>query len=861
MVSIIYGLARIPIEIRISSPSDFRNSSDKSFNRNRLILGVCDLRYLRAASQRVETGAAKSAPGDLFEAEYQMQDKVNSPKCDVLLVEDNQGDVFLVKEAIRVHAVPVILHVVNDGACAIEFIERAEQDPQAPSPKAMLLDLNLPKRTGVEVLRRLRQSPKFGDIPVIIATSSDLPSDREQVEKLGVSFYFRKPTQLGEFLRLGEILRRALERIEPLCIDSSYTRGSEPNVFPNRRSAAFRSSPAAMVILDVENDDCIVDINGRFEEATGYSRSDLIGRKAHELDIWTEPEEYKIARTRLLAEGRLRDFEFHFRKRNGETGIGLVSIEPIDLNGRQYAVTSSIDITDRKRAEAALHESEQRFRKVFEEGPLGLALVGRDYRFLKVNRALCEMVGYSEPALLQMSFADITYSDDLQADMTLAERLFSGELPFYRMQKRYVRENGDIIWIKLTASLIHHHEDESPYGLAMIEDVTEIKRAHEEALARQKLESVGLLAGGIAHDFNNLLGGVLAEAELAETKLNEGESPLESIRKIRSVASRGAEIVRQLMIYSGQDSAEPVEPINLSGLVQEMLELLRTSITKQAVLTVDLPADLPAVMGKASQLRQIVMNLVINASEAIGEKAGTISITTSRATPPRNSVAVRPTQWASGEYLKFEVSDTGIGMSEEVQARIFDPFFSTKFSGRGLGLAIVQRIVRDYEGAINVVSAPARGTRLEVLLPTVSDAVHPSHPSAARVTQKAHRTPSGTVLIVEDEEALRRAITTLLRKNGLEVIEAGDGTSALDMIRRCKDIDVMLLDMTLPGASSREVLHEAQRSGSNVKVILTSAYSKETVDSFFEGARIERFIRKPFQFHELMGLLDDALSA
>jgi PAS domain S-box-containing protein len=517
------------------------------------------------------------------------------------------------------------------------------------------------------------------------------------------------------------------------------------------------------------------------------------------------------------------------------------------------------DISERKRAEAQVRESEERFRKIFEEGPLGLALVGDDYGFFKVNRALCQMVGYSEAELLQMSFPDLTSPDDLQADLALAERLFAGEIPSYRIQKRYVKKNGEIIWINLTAALLRDEEGEPTHELKMIEDITDFKHSQEEAFARQKLESVGLLARGIAHDFNNLLGGVVVEAEVAEAEWRAGDSPLETIQRLRTAAMRGAEIVRELMVYSGQDSAEPVEAINLSTLVEEMLELLRTSIPRQVALHHDLDGNIPSVLGRASQLRQIVMNLIINGSEAIGPKAGTIAITTSPASLPRTPMIVSPPKPASGGYLKLEVSDNGIGMSKEVQAKIFDPFFSTKSTGRGLGLAVVERIVRDYEGAIKLMSIPGQGTTFEIYFPSIGETTGRTA-SAARVADKVHRARSGTVLIVEDEEALRFGVATLLGRGGFEVIEASDGSSALELIRSSRGIDLLLLDMTLPGVSSREVLDEAQRCRSNLKVILTSAYSKETVDAFFAGARTEGFIRKPFQFHDLITLVEEALS-
>jgi two-component system, cell cycle sensor histidine kinase and response regulator CckA len=393
-------------------------------------------------------------------------------------------------------------------------------------------------------------------------------------------------------------------------------------------------------------------------------------------------------------------------------------------------------------------------------------------------------------------------------------------------------------------------------------DTTDFKRAQQESLARQKLESIGVLAGGIAHDFNNLLGSILAEAELAATELAAGESAIEGIQKIGAVASQGAEIVRELMIYSGQDKADPVEPVDLSRLVEEMLQLLKVTISKHAVLMTDLQRSLPAVLVRASQIRQILMNLVINASEAIGEKGGIIKIATSAIVLPQNSDPHRVPHLPLGDCLKLEVSDTGGGMTEKVQAKVFDPFFSTKFAGRGLGLAVVQGIVRDHGGAINLVSTPGHGTTFEILLPCASGTAPSSRATIVRPQGSAHRPLSATVLVVEDEAVLRLAVSKMLRKKGFRVVEAIDGSSALELVRTHNDeIDVMLLDVTLPGVSSREVLEEAQHMRPKLEVILTSAYSRETIDNSFSGLRIARFIRKPFQFDELMRLLQDALCA
>ena len=533
-----------------------------------------------------------------------------------------------------------------------------------------------------------------------------------------------------------------------------------------------------------------------------------------------------------------------------------------ELQLAQTIATHVAFAAERHLAEAALRESEERFRRVFEEGPLGLALVGKDYHFLKANGALCQMVGYSEAELLQMSFADITHPDDLRANVELAEKLFKREIPFYQLQKRYVRKNGEIIYIKLTASVIRDQRDEALYGLGMIEDMTEIRRTQEETLARQKLESLGVLAGGIAHDFNNLLGGILAEAELVEADLPPYSSPVEEIQRIKQSALRGSEIVRELMAYAGQSQTVLVEAVDISRLAEEMLELLKISISKHAVLRTVLRDNLPAVRGNAAQIRQVVMNLVINASEAIGDKQGVITVTTAQVTGRENLAFNGATTLPQGDYVRLQVSDTGCGMTEAVKAKIFDPFFSTKFAGRGLGLGVVQGIVRGHGGTIDLKSSPGEGTTFQVFLPCTPQRVAKIHRaiSSSGVGQSKART--GTILVVEDEETLRLAVSTALRKSGFSVMEANDGSGAMELLRAHKDeIDAILLDVTLPGIASREIFEEAQRIRPDLKVIVTSAYSKETVDASFAGLAVEHFIRKPFRLADIARLLGGVLSA
>jgi nitrogen-specific signal transduction histidine kinase/CheY-like chemotaxis protein len=391
------------------------------------------------------------------------------------------------------------------------------------------------------------------------------------------------------------------------------------------------------------------------------------------------------------------------------------------------------------------------------------------------------------------------------------------------------------------------------------QDITDFRHAQQEGFARQNLENLGTLASGIAHDFNNLLGGVLAQADLALAELADGSSPEQELKRIREVAIRSSEIVRQLMIYAGKES-EVFGPVDVSRIVEEMLELLKVSVSKHAALETDLAADLPAVRASASQIRQIVMNLITNSSEAIGETDGVIRVTTERVTVVRDRSGATPQRVAEGDYVELEVSDTGRGMSLETQARVFDPFFTTKSAGHGLGLSVVQGIVRVLGGAIQLESEPGRGTTFRILLPSVGQLAPARLPVSSSPASEELK-QAGMVLVVEDEAPLRLAIAKILHKSGFDVLEAADGTTALNMIREHKDtIAVLLLDITLPGTPSRAVLTEARHLLPNIKVIVTSAYGQNQVDASFPGMKIDSFIRKPFQLGNLLSQIRTVLS-
>ena len=516
------------------------------------------------------------------------------------------------------------------------------------------------------------------------------------------------------------------------------------------------------------------------------------------------------------------------------------------------------DVTDRVRAEEALRQSELLNKQVLDNlleciFVLDVTSEGR-FKFAQLNAAEEKAVGFSSSEVSGKFIEEVLAEEVAQKVISHYRHcLEAGTLITYEDElnlpvgRKYFRTN--LIPLRDADGRIYRL-------VGCCSDLTDVRHIQEEALARQKLEGMGVLASGIAHDFNNLLGGILASAELALSERGDGSFGNEELLRIQTAAIRGAEIVRQLMIFGGAESPA-FEPVDLSLLIEEMLQLLKISISKPATLELDLGKNLRAAQANPTQIRQVVMNLVTNASEAIGERQGVIRVTTELRKIDRESAATGAANLPDGDYVQLEVSDTGCGITPQVQARIFDPFFTTKHAGRGMGLAVVQGIVRSHGGAIHLVSAPGQGTTFRILLPSTSQKAQQIQSSITPAVGEAMQRRAGTVLVVEDEDVLRIAVSKALRKRGYSVIEADDGSAAMDLIRAYQDgIDLLLLDVTIPGISSREVFEHAKRLRPELRVILTSAYGRETVDASFAGLRVERFIRKPFRLGDLVSVLE-----
>ncbi len=375
----------------------------------------------------------------------------------------------------------------------------------------------------------------------------------------------------------------------------------------------------------------------------------------------------------------------------------------------------------------------------------------------------------------------------------------------------------------------------------------------------QKMESLGVLAGGIAHDFNNLLVGILGGADLALSNLETGSRAHRQLQTVRKAALQASDLCSQMLAYSGKGSFL-VEAVNLSEMVEETAPLLHASLQKNAALRFDLRPDLPLAEVDVTQVRQIVMNLLTNAADALDDSGGVVTVTSGTELLGQRDLTGAPVESrpAAGPYVYLEVADTGCGMDEATRSRIFEPFFTTKFTGRGLGLAAVLGIVRSHHGTLEIDSRPSHGTRIRVYFPAAPQAAAVLDETSPPVP--AREPARGTVLVVDDEELVRLVASEMLEDAGFEVLTAPDGIDGVGVVeQRGEEIDAVILDVTMPGMSGEEAFEQMRRLRRGLPILLASGYSEEETVQRFAGKDIAGFVHKPFRAETFVDILRQAL--
>ena len=523
-----------------------------------------------------------------------------------------------------------------------------------------------------------------------------------------------------------------------------------------------------------------------------------------------------------------------------------------------------VDITDRKRAEEAVLQASEQRRLALEAAGLG----AWNYRFdtgeVFWDDRCRDLFGIPSGARIEYTSAiDCIHPGDRGATNQAVERAIAGaDGGAYHREFRVVWPDGSVHWVSSHGRAYFEGEGENRKAARFVGvnlDITERKRAEENLLQSQKLESIGLLAGGIAHDFNNLLVGVIGNASLAEDMLPQG-SPLAGILKgiVRS-GEQAAHLTRQMLAYAGKGQFV-LEEVDLTAMVRETIVLLQSSVSKKIAWHFDLASSIPAVEADPSQIQQVFMNLALNAAEAIGNEAGVVSVATGEQEVLAAEVKDQLQGWPiqAGRHVFLEVRDTGCGMSSEAMSRIYDPFFTTKFQGRGLGLAAVAGIVRSHKGAIRLETSAGTGSSFRVLFPaTLAPAAKP----ARHQRRTENLAGQGAVLIVDDEEVVRDLGKRSLERQGHQVLVAADGPAAIEAVRsEGNRIQLVILDSGLPGMSGAETLVHLRELGPGLDVLVSSGYSEDEALRPFAGARISGFIQKPYLAQDLARAVKAALA-
>jgi len=605
---------------------------------------------------------------------------------------------------------------------------------------------------------------------------------------------------------------------------------------------------------------CLMDGRGRWKEVgeasirhLGYRSQELLGRAF--LDH-VDPRDRKQARS-LLGGQAHRDVELLMHRKDGSTVTLLWTLVP--AGGDQIAVArdaSRGQITDAWVA-AMLRELED-LKLALDEHAI-VAVTDAKGKITYVNDKFCAISKYSREELLGQDHRIINSAYHPKAFFkNLWNTILSGKV--WKGEIRNRAKDGAHYWVDTTIVPFLGPEGVPVQFIAIRADITQKKEAEEGLRQSQKLESLGVLAGGIAHDFNNLLTSILGNANLGTLAVPLESPVLPYLEQIEKATLRAADLTRQLLAYAGKGRFA-VGDVNMNRLVEEMTQLLSVSISKKVAVRYDLAPGLPFIPADPSQMQQLVMNLVTNASEAIGEeKSGFITIRTGEQFLDEVYLAsMSPTMPLSpGRFVVLEVSDTGCGMSAEVQQRIFDPFFTTKFTGRGLGLSAMMGILRSHQGSVKVYSEPGKGTSFKLFLPVLNAGQNeaPASPGAGAWVGK------GTILLVDDEVSARSVGRGMAHHLGFQVIEAMDGREAVMLFEQMHEqLALVVMDLTMPHMDGREAFRCMQAVNPAVPVVLSSGYSEQHVISDFVGRGLAGFLPKPYQRNQFEAVLRKALES
>ncbi len=606
----------------------------------------------------------------------------------------------------------------------------------------------------------------------------------------------------------------------------------------DRLQLAVRAASIGLWDWDLATNE--VTFSPEWKRQLGYEPHE-IGNHFREWQIRCHPDDVKFTldevKRHLANEQSSFAVEFRMRHKDGSwRWIDSRAQKCVDANGRPtHLIGCHVDISERKTFEVAIMQSEARYRGYFELGLIGMAITSPEKGFIDFNDELCRIFGYSRAQLLQLTWEELAHPDDMVSNRELFDQVMSGQFDRYSMEKRFIRGDGTIIHADVAAQAVRKSDGQIDHFISFIHDISERQRLEEQLRQSQKMEAIGQLAGGAAHDFNNYLTVIMGYCELLLARLPSDHDCRSSVETMYSASERASLLTRQLLAFSRQSVLQP-RVISLSSVVLDNEQLLRGLSGENVRLTLDLDSDLKPVFADAGQLTQVIVNLVVNARDAMPD-GGEIIIRTSMDSKDA---------FRSARQVMLSVTDTGQGMSDSVAARVFEPFFTTKAMGKGtgLGLATVYGIVQQSGGHVGVQSEMGHGTTFTITLPASEG---DTEAKTARVASGVVSGGSETILLVEDEDAVRDIAAQVLRTHGFHVMAAENATRAIELASSySQPIHLLLTDVMMPGMNGFQLAQQLTRQRPDLKVLLASGYSRDSRvrDQIVESRLV--WLQKPF---------------
>jgi PAS domain S-box-containing protein len=608
----------------------------------------------------------------------------------------------------------------------------------------------------------------------------------------------------------------------------------------------------------------ILSVNEAAVHTYGYSRDEFVTMSMADV---RSPDD--IPRSDLAtSESGVLDGPSTSRRHRTRNGVVIdvdISSFTLSLEGRAVRLALVNDVTEQRKAENELRRSEELFRGIFESTSAGVSLTDASGRFVSCNPAFAAMLGRTVEEVLRLPPTAITHPDDLAGQLALMDEVRAGRRDRFNYSKRYLRPDGQTVWAELSFAAIRDATGEYEYGLGVSVNVTERRMLEDHLRQAQKMEALGQMAGGVAHDFNNLLTAVLGNLSLVRLSDTDMNRPL--LVAVEQAASRAADLTRKLLGYARRNQLvfAPVEP---HEALSEIVSLLRRTLDPRIQLEVDVQPNCAPVHADPTLLSQALMNLCLNARDAMPD-GGSLTLSAEPVELAPNDPP--PVGWddvTPGSYVRLTVTDTGHGMTDAVLSRMFEPFFTTKGIGKGtgLGLPMVQGIVKQHHGWIAIHSRPGAGTRIELNLPvaemlstpTRSDTLTPppiAIPSPIPAVAAPPKPP--TILLVDDESMIRELGRVVLSRAGFRVLTANDGAEAVEVfMQQHTNIDLVILDVTMPRMSGRDAFQHMIDINPSARIMFSTGYS---ADDLAEVDSSVGLLSKPYRPQELVAAVRVAL--